>query len=1173
MTRTRILFLAAAVAATSVAVGTAIPAAAAPGVDPGAVSLTLAPGESSSLTTNVTTPVIAPKPDIVFLADTTGSMDPVLANVRNNTRSIIDEVRASQPDARFAVADYKADVDGARAFSVRTPLTDDEAAVQDGTQQWLYDVGGGGAPWTDFINAHYQLATGAVGFRPGSTRIIAWFGDARSHDPSLGHPLSDTNLALRGIGAHVVAVPVLGTNGGGLDNLGQATSITKATGGVLMAEQAADQVARAILDGIKALDVTVAPTPACDPGVGVAFDPASRRVRSGASAPFGETVSVAPGTAPGTYRCTVDFRVNGASVGLAQTVTVRVPDSSAAPALRIGDVSVTEGSSGTTPATFTVSLSKASTSAVSVGWATRPGTAVAPADFAAASGTVTFAPGATSASVSMAVVGDRVAEADETFTVDLSAPSGATLADPSGVGTIVDDDTDVPLPTIRIGDVMVPEGNAGQTPASVAVTLSHAATAPVGVSWATAPGSAVDTDFVAAQGRLTFAPGETSKRIDVTVTGDRSTEVDETFSVVLSAPSGATLGDDRGQVTIGNDDGGPPGDVPALRLGDATVVEGGSAVLTVVLDQPSNTPVTVGWATAPGTATTADFTAGEGTVTFVPGTTTAQVSVPVLTDGLPEGDETFTVELSGPTGATLADPTGVVTILDDRTAPTLSIGDVAVAEGSAGTTPATLTVTLSEPAATPVTVGWATAPGTATAADFTAGAGTLTFQPGATSATVQVSVVGDTAVEGDETFTVGLSGPTGATLADPTGTVTILDDDAVPGPALSITDTAVDEGSGRATLIVSLSAPAANPVTVAWATKPGTATPPGDYTTSGATLTFPPGTTSLPVTVPITDDTTEEPAETFTVTLADPTGATLADPTGVVTIADDDTTVPRTIAIGDVSVAEGKGQASFPVTLSAAAGAPVSAYWSTMDGTAGAPGDYAGGSGTVTFPPGTTKATVTVALVDDDLAEPDETFTVTLADPNGAAIADGTGVGTIVNDDAAGRFGCTASALTLLGARPAVANPRVTPCADDDRTAATVRLGLGLLTIEAGGLSARTDLAPGGVSATGALATTRVRTLGLTIEVTTLTATATATCVGGRPAFDGSSEIAALTVNGVRIPIGSQPVTVPLLVGSLSLNKTVLSADGVTQQAFALHTLLGDVVIGEATASTRGNPC
>jgi hypothetical protein len=101
--------------------------------------------------------------------------------------------------------------------------------------------------------------------------------------------------------------------------------------------------------------------------------------------------------------------------------------------------------------------------------------------------------------------------------------------------------------------------------------------------------------------------------------------------------------------------------------------------------------------------------------------------------------------------------------------------------------------------------------------------------------------------------------------------------------------------------------------------------------------------------------------------------------------------------------------------------------------------------------------------------------------------------------------------------------------------------------------------------------------VGLVIEIGAITSTATATCVAGpagmAPSFSGSSAIAWLKVNGVSIPIGSGRVTVPLLVGSLTLNSTVADKDGVTQRAFDLRTLLGNVVIGESTVGASGNPC
>lgn len=430
-------------ALAAVQVAAAPSAVAAAGPDPASVERTLAPGAVSTFPVTVGTPTVAPNPDIVFLADTTGSMQPALANVSNNIRAIMSDVLAAQPNARFGVAEYKEERN-TRRFHVNTSLTDETDVVVGGTQDWLFNVGGGGDPWTDFINAHYQIATGAFGFRPASTRIVAWFGAAQSHDPSLGHTLGDTSNRLRENGVRVVAVPVTGTPAPGLDALGQATSITTATDGVLMPPRSASEVSTAILDGIHALTVRVEPTPSCDPQLSLSSDPARRTVGSGTDAAFTETVTVADDAAPGTYTCTVDFRVGGVSAGYTQTVTVHVPGTTP-PAVNVDDVSVPEGDAGTSPMEFTVTLDRPSPGPVTVQWATADGTAAAPDDFAAASGEVTFSPGTVSRPVTVQVRGDTIEESDETFRVDLSDPTGAVIGDESGAGTILNDDDGSPV--------------------------------------------------------------------------------------------------------------------------------------------------------------------------------------------------------------------------------------------------------------------------------------------------------------------------------------------------------------------------------------------------------------------------------------------------------------------------------------------------------------------------------------------------------------------------------------------------------------------------------------------------------------------------------------------------------------------------------------------------------
>jgi hypothetical protein len=134
----------------------------------------------------------------------------------------------------------------------------------------------------------------------------------------------------------------------------------------------------------------------------------------------------------------------------ANCYTLRLtPPGGAVPSLSVDDVTVTEGNTGTTAAVFTVRLSAASASAVTVGYATANQTATAGSDYQAASGTLSFAPGAVTRAVSVNALGDQGVEPDETFALNLSAAVGATLADGQGVGTIADDDA----PTLALREL------------------------------------------------------------------------------------------------------------------------------------------------------------------------------------------------------------------------------------------------------------------------------------------------------------------------------------------------------------------------------------------------------------------------------------------------------------------------------------------------------------------------------------------------------------------------------------------------------------------------------------------------------------------------------------------------------------------------------------------------
>ena len=222
-----------------------------------------------------------------------------------------------------------------------------------------------------------------------------------------------------------------------------------------------------------------------------------------------------------------------------------------APSLSINNVSVTEGETGTINADFTVSLSAASSQTITVHYATADGTAtVADNDYLATSGTLTFAPNQTTATIPVPVVGDQIAEPNETFTVTLSQPTNAflSLSSSTGVGTIVDN-----APRISINNVTQNEAAHGSTAFVFTVSLSVAYDIPVTVHYATRDGSATvaDKDYLATSGTLTFAPGQTTATITVTVLKDPTTSSSEYFYVDLSNPSpDALLANSYGVGTI-----------------------------------------------------------------------------------------------------------------------------------------------------------------------------------------------------------------------------------------------------------------------------------------------------------------------------------------------------------------------------------------------------------------------------------------------------------------------------------------------------------------------------------------------------------------------------------------------------------------------------------------------
>jgi Calx-beta domain/FG-GAP-like repeat len=320
--------------------------------------------------------------------------------------------------------------------------------------------------------------------------------------------------------------------------------------------------------GTRAVTFTVTLSAASDAPLTVGYYTSNDDTPNGA-ATAGSDYQAVSGTltfAPGETEKTITVVVNGDRlvepneyfyVNLSVAPTTPVLDSQGMgtilddePSVSITDVARKEGQSGTTLFVFTVTLSAASDVPVTINYGTLDGTARAGEDYTAATfQTLTFAPGQTTTNIIVAVMGDRQAEADEYFNVNLSSPN-AHVADSRGIGTILDDE-----PRISITDVARKEGRSGTTRFVFTVTLSAAYDVPVTVNYATADGTAkAGEDYVAKSGTLTFAPGQTTKRIAVRVKGEWKNEADETFFVNLSGATNAMLVDPTGLGTILNDD-------------------------------------------------------------------------------------------------------------------------------------------------------------------------------------------------------------------------------------------------------------------------------------------------------------------------------------------------------------------------------------------------------------------------------------------------------------------------------------------------------------------------------------------------------------------------------------------------------------------------------------------
>ena len=461
-------------------------------------------------------------------------------------------------------------------------------------------------------------------------------------------------------------------------------------------------------------------------------------------------------------------------------------------------------------------------------------------------------------------------------------------------------------PVISISDVSVTEGGS----AVFSIMLSSAVSNNVVIDYQTVNGTAMSgSDYDSRSGRIVFSPGDTVKTRTVNILQDSLSEANEIFTMTLTNPVNATLGQSTGTATISDDDG----DGQGTFCGEPSINTSEDRAIFL-------------WNNCYGDGKwNIRATAGGGSATYNGNITTDQAFIHVTpfniesSDTLSFGAQSITFVMtmggiwqdgfdfdvgSGNTCFNLNAPAGIDVLVGvSRTpvtpsfdfeslqacqtgggGPVISISDVSVTEGGS----AVFSIMLSSAASNNVVIDYQTVNGTAiSGSDYDSHSGRIVFSPGDTVKTRTVNILQDSLSEANEIFTMTLTNPVNATLGQSTGTATISDDDGGGGPVISISDVSVTEG-GSAVFSIMLSSAVSNNVVIDYQTVNGTAMSGSDYDSRSGRIVFSPGDTVKTRTVNILQDSLSEANEIFTMTLTNPVNATLGQSTGTATISDDD---------------------------------------------------------------------------------------------------------------------------------------------------------------------------------------------------------------------------------------------------------------------------------------------
>jgi hypothetical protein len=687
-----------------------------------------------------------------------------------------------------------------------------------------------------------------------------------------------------------------------------------------------------------------------------------------------------------TFTVTLGNPRGGAALAAPFTATVTIVDDESAIQLSAASYAGKEG----TPSVITIVRSGPLATPAAVAFTATPGTAVPGLDFTPVSTLVSFAAGQSSKTVNVPILNNRLVQGDRTVLLALGeATGGARIGTRSGAVLTVAEDDQGGVITMGASSYTVTEAAR-----SVVVTVLRTGinlAGNVSVDFTTVDGTArsnqeAGNDYTPRSGTLTFNAGETSKTVSIPILQDTLVEFHETLTFVLTTPTGGAWLGSPAFATISVKDDEAASEIK-LGASSYTVAEGAGRVsITVVrggaLSQTVSVRYDITSPESPGAATPgADFGGpASGTISFAPGQTRALITIPIVQDSLPEGNETFTITLSNAgDGARIVSPaSATVTLVDDESVVQFSLRFI-------GNMPE---VIRTGPTDTPITVDFSSVNGTAIAGeDYTPVSGTLTFGVGQSSRLIPLMITPDILAEGPETFTTILSNP------QPEGSVTL-------GPLSSQTWTITDNDFGgivqfgAASLTASPGGSTTIPIirvggggtilTVNWRAISGTTSE--AFSPTSGSVTFGPNQTSTSFTINVEnfEPTGADLTAVFALSVAPGAANIGAANTSILTIFGSRTNVNLPLSV--YSVVEGGGPAVVSVVRDGNLDRQVSVAYATRDDTALAGRDYTATSGRLTFAPGQEVATFTVPILDNGPSGQTRALTLTLGSPSPATV-------------------------------------------------------------------------------------------------------------------------------------------------------------------------------------------